>query len=241
MVQVTKLYSKLAHVYHEMYRSLFDYRLEFRRYNSVRKKDACNRVFEIGCGAGNLAGYFLDSAYDYTGMDVAKAMLKIAKSEVPAAHFVHGDMRRFSFRRKFDAVLIGGRSFTYMTTNEDVQRALHSIGNVLKPGGILVFDNFDAETIFRDVHRRLRDKVEKGAKTFTRYSERSMNLKTGWTWNWNAVYVVEDGQQKRTFHDRSALRAFTRDELRLFLTLAGFTPLRFSRHSGTILAVARRN
>jgi len=224
-----------------MYQSLFDYRLEFRRYNSVLKKHDCHSVLEIGCGAGNLAGYFLDNGYNYTGMDVARAMLRIAESEAPSARFVHGDMRRFAFRRKFDAVLIGGRSFSYMTTNADVRSALHSIRNVLKPGGILIFDNFDAETIFNDFHRRLSDKVKKGAKTFTRHSERSLNLKTGWTWNWNAVYVVEDGQKKRTYHDRSVLRAFTRDELRLFLTLAGFTPLRFTRGSATIHAVARRN
>jgi len=66
----------------------------------------------------------------------------------------------------------------------------------------------------------------------------SMNLKTGWTWNWDAVYVVDNARRKRTVRDRSALRAFTRDELRLFLKLAGFTPLRFTRRPGLILAVA---
>lgn len=237
---MTKLYSKLAHVYHEMYQSIFDYGREFRRFDSIFKKHACNRVLEIGCGAGDLAPLFLAGGYDYTGVDVSAEMLRIARSEVPSARFVQGDMRRLSFRRKFDAVLIGGRSFTYMTTNQDVRSALQSTGNALKSGGILVFDNFDAEAIFKNLRNRFHERVVKGSKTFVRQSETSMNLKAGWTWNWNATYIVDDGRRKRTFHDHSVLRAFTRDELRLFLVLTGFTPLKSIRRSATILIVARR-
>lgn len=236
---MTKLYTKLAHIYHEMYQSLFDYEREFRHCHAILGKHGAKSVLEIGCGAGNLAKYFLDAGYDYTGMDVAKPMLRIAMRERPEARFVHGDMCRFSFRRKFDAVLIGGRSFTYMTTNEKVRSALQSIRRVLEPGGLLVFDNFDAETIFRDLSEPLRDQVRIGTKTITRTSERSMNLKTGWTWNWDATYVVQDGRRKETFRDHSVLRAFTRDELRLFLTLTGFSAVRISRGRHTIFAVAR--
>ena len=113
-----------------------------------------------------------------------------------------------------------------------------AFGKALKRGGILVFDNFDAEAIFRNFRTRSREKVKAGGKTFVRDSKMSMNLKTGWTWNWDAVYVVDNGKRKRTVRDRSVLQAFTRDELRLFLALVGFTPLRFTRRPGLILAVA---
>lgn len=238
---MTKLYSKLAHVYHEMYQSIFDYRAEFRQGDSILKKHMCHRILELGCGSGNLAPYFLNAGYDYVGMDIAKAMLKIARSEVASARFVHGDMRRFSFARKFDAVLIGGRSFTYMTTNDEVRCALECISNVLKPGGILIFDNFDAEFIFTNLPRQTEENIESTGTRFVRRSETFANFKHGWTWNWNAVYVVDNGKTKRTtFYDRSVLRAFTRDELRLFLTLAGFTPIASRRRSASILFVAKR-
>jgi SAM-dependent methyltransferase len=207
--------------------------------HSILKKHGSKSVLEVGCRAGNLAKYFLDAGYDYTGMDVAKPMLQIANRESPEARFLQGDMCRFSFPRKFDAVLIGGRSFTYMTTNEKVRSALQCIRRVLKPRGILVFDNFDAEGIFRDLRKPLRDVVRIGTKTITRTSERSINLKTGWTWNWDAVYMIRDRRMKKTFYDHSVLRAFTRDELRLFLTLAGFSALRLNRGQGTIFTVAR--
>ena len=236
---MTKLYTKLAHIYHEMYQSIFDYKQEFRLCHSILKKHASKSVLELGCGAGNLAKFFSAAGYDYTGMDVAIPILRIAKKETPEARFLYGDMRRFSLPRKFDAALIGGRSFTYMTSNEEVRNSLHCIRRVLRPGGILIFDNFDAETIFKDLDKPLRDEVRIGTKMITRTSERSINLKTGWTWNWDAVYIVEDGRLKQTFRDHSVLRAFTRDELRLFLVLAGFTPIRFNRGVGTILTTAR--
>jgi hypothetical protein len=42
------------------------------------------------------------------------------------------------------------------------------------------------------------------------------------------------------FRDRSVLRAFTPDEIRLFLSLAGFEVLRNLRKGATILTVARK-
>lgn len=235
----TKLYTELADIYHEMYQSIFDYGRQFRECHSILKKHGAKSVLELGCGAGNLAPYFLEAGYDYAGMDVAEPMLRIARREQRDARFIHGDMSWFSSRRKFDAVVILGRSFTYMTSNEQVQSALRCIRRALRPGGVLVFDNFEAEGIFTHFHKRSREKFRVGAKTITRESEGSWNLQTGWTWNWDAVYVVQEGGRKRTVRDRSILRAFTRDELRLFLELAGFGEVRFRRGRDTILAVAR--
>jgi SAM-dependent methyltransferase len=236
---LTKLYTELADIYHEMYQSIFDYGRQFRECHSILKKHGAKSVLELGCGAGNLAPYFLEAGYDYAGMDVAKPMLRIAARERPEARFMHGDMCRFSSRRKFDAVVILGRGFTHMTSNEQVRSALRCIRLALRPGGVLIFDNFYAEGIFTHFRKRLRERVRVGLKTITRESEGSWNLETGWTWNWDAVYMVQEGRRKRTVRDRSVLRAFTRDELRLFLGLAGFKEIRFRRGRDTMLTVAQ--
>lgn len=240
---MTKLYTELADIYHEMYQSIFDYRQQFRECHTLLKKHGAKRVLEAGCGAGNLAPYFLEAGYDYTGMDVAEPMLRIAKREQPEARFVHGDMCRFSLRkfdamRKFDAIVIVGRGFTHMPTNAQALDALRCVRRALRPGGVLIFDNFEAERIFTHFHKRSRERAHVGSKTITRESEGSWNLETGWTWNWDAVYVVEEGGRKRTFRDRSVLRAFGRDELRLLLGLAGFTEVRFRRGRDVVLTVA---
>ena len=169
-----------------------------------------------------------------------KPMLQIARRERPETRFLHGDMCQFSSRRKFDAVLIVGRGFTYMTTNAHALDALRCIRKALRPGGVLIFDNFEAEGIFKHFHKRSRERVRVGSKTITRESKGSWNLEMGWTWNWDAVYLVEEGGRKRKFRDRSVLRAFTRDELRLLLALAGFTEVRFKRGRDTMLGGGAR-
>lgn len=238
---MTKLYSRLAQVYHEMYQSIFDYRKEFDRYHRLLSKHRCHRVLEIGCGSGNLASYFLDAGYDYIGMDCADEMLKIARRVAPAARFVGADMRRFGFTRKFDAVVITGRSFTYMTANSDVLSALRSVHAALRPHGLLIFGNFDAAAIFTNFSKRLTQKARYGGRKFVRYSEKCMNLETGWTWNWNARYEVAENKGKEVMFDESVLRAFTPDELSLFLRLARFECLSMKkRQDCEIETVARR-
>ena len=236
---MTKLYTQMAEIYHEMYQSIFDYDEEFRTAHRILRPYAAKRVLEIGCGAGNLAGRFAAAGYDYTGMDSAKPMLRIARRENPKARFLDGDMRRFSVRKKFDAVVIGGRSFTYMTSNADVMSTLRCVHRSLRPKGLLAFDNFNATAVFQDLSRPLRDEVRVDEKIITRFSKRTMDLGTGWTWNWDATYVIKDGPRQQTLRDHSVLRAFTADELRLFLLLTGFTPLRVRAHGSVILVLAQ--
>ena len=233
------LYTKLAGLYHQMYQSIFDDDTEFRNAHRLLKPYSPKSVLEVGCGAGNLATRFSAAGYEYTGMDVAKPMLRIAARENPLATFLQGDMRRFTVKRKFDAIIVRGRSFTYMTRNEDVLSALHCFRKALRPRGVLVFDNFDAESIFTDLARPLRDMVRVGDKTISRLSKRTPNLRTGWTWNWDATYVVKEGRKARTFRDRSVLRAFTPDELALFLRISGFTRIHLQRQHSVIEAVAQ--
>ena len=237
---MTTLYSKWATVYHEMYQSIFDYPKYFRRFRKILEEYGCKSVLEVGCGSGNLAPCFLSAGYQYLGLDAAEAMLAIAREKNPRARFMHGDMRKFSVRKKVDAVLIGGRSFSYMTSNRDVMGALGSIHRALKPAGILVFDNFEASRIFTNFQPRIRQEVRRGDRRFVRVSELSRNLAAGWTWNWDATYAVDGGGKRTKFRDRSVLRAFTPDELRLFLSLAGFDTLRVSRAGVDIFTVAQK-
>jgi SAM-dependent methyltransferase len=236
---VTKLYTRLAEIYHQTYQSIFDYDQQFRTAHRILRAYTARTVLEIGCGTGNLAGRFAAAGYDYTGMDSAGPMLRIARRENPQALFLRQDMRRFTAHKRFDAVIIAGRSFSYMISNADVLSALRCIRRSLRPKGVLVFDNFNASTLSQDLSRPLRDEVRVGSKIISRVSRRSLDLKSGWTWNWDATYTVRDGLRRQTFLDRSVLRSFTRDELQLFLVLAGFTPLRFRLRGGIILAVAQ--
>jgi SAM-dependent methyltransferase len=220
---MTQLYSRLASVYHEMYQSIFDYAAAFRFFDDHLKKYHCHSILEIGCGSGNLAPYFIENGYAYSGLDIAEEMLKIARDLYPDVNFIQGDMRDFRSSQSFDAVIISGRSFTYMTTNLDVLNALNSIHKCLKPDGIFIFDNFNAETIFLNFKPEAVLTIERGTTRYKRISHSSRNLQTGWTWNWQATYHIQrEGEVEEVIDDESILRAFTGQELALFLKLSEF-------------------
>ena len=237
---MTKLYTKLARVYHEMYQGIFDYKKHFRFYNKILKDYNCQKILEIGCGSGNLSPYFLKAGFNYKGLDISKEMLAIAKEVEPKGKFIQGDMRYLKLKEKFDAILITGRSFTYMTTNDDVNKALKSINSCLKQNGILVFDNFDAEIIFGNFKRNIVQTSEYKGKEYKRISTNTPNLKTGWTWNWHTKYKIRENKKTKEFEDSTVLRAFTKDELKLFLKLNNFEPIKTTSKDGGITTIAKK-
>jgi SAM-dependent methyltransferase len=218
-----KLYSELAGVYHEMYGSIFDYEKEFGLYDRILRRHHCRSVLEVGCGGGRLAPFFLDAGYRYQGIDVSADMLRIARREHPSAKFVRADMRNFSIPRLVDAVAVTGRTFSHLVANPDILAALTSFRRALKNGGLLVFDCFRADEMIRRIGKRSTQSIRRADTVFRRLNRTSLNLKTGWTFNWDANYrIKKKGREERIVKDRMVLRAFTEEELSLFLSLSGF-------------------
>lgn len=237
---MTKLYSELAGVYHEMYQSIFDYGKEFRRYDELLKKYDCRNVLEIGCGTGNLAPYFLGENYTYVGLDLYDEMLEIARKNHPDGVFIRGDMRDLHLEHTFGSAIITGRSICYITSNRGIMMTLRSIHKVLEAGGILIFDSFNANETILNLKKGFTQEVEVGETKYTRVNRMSLNMDGGWTWNWEADYHIEKkGEEKRVVKDKTVLRAFTEDELRLFLQLNSFEVLEILKEE-VFIVVARK-
>jgi len=219
--KMTELYSTLARVYHEMYQHIFDYDKEFSFYDSVLKKNNCSSVLEVGCGSGMLARRFLKSGYEYLGVDFFNEMLNIARDEIKVDAFVQSDMRNLSFDKKFDSVLITGRSIAYVTENKGIIDTLSGIHKLLEDKGIFVFGVFEANGIF-DNFGDFEQDIQHNNKRIRRISKLKKNLDTGWTYDWFAKYIIEENGNVSEFEDLTTLRAFTKDEILLFLKLTGF-------------------
>jgi len=105
---MSKLYTNLANVYHEIYQTLFDYDEEFKFYDEHLRKNGVAKVLEVGCGTGNLAKRLLDAKYDYWGIDLFDEMLEIAKQTAPNAKFSQADVRSFDLNNEFDCAILTG-------------------------------------------------------------------------------------------------------------------------------------
>jgi SAM-dependent methyltransferase len=168
-----------------------------------------------------LARRFIKNGYDYLGLDLYNEMLTIARSEVKSDCFVQGDMRYLSFQQQFDSVLITGRSIAYITDNRGILNTLAGIHDALKDKGVFVFGVFDADRIF-DAFNDFEQNIEHHNKKIKRISCLKKNLETGWTYDWHAKYIIEQDGKFSEFDDITTLRAFTKDEIRLFLKLTDF-------------------
>ncbi len=137
-------------------------------------------------------------------------------------------------------IIISGRSFCYLTTNNEVIQCLIHVFNHLKPDGIVIFDNFYAPKIFDDFQTDMVIETTYQSRKYKRISKTSPNLQSGWTWNWDAKYIIEENKETQEYHDSSILRAFTEDELQLFLSLCGFHILECKKEASAIWTVAQK-
>ena len=93
-------------------------------------------LLHLGCGAG-MNDFTFKREFVVTGVDVSEGMLEIARKLNSEVRYIQGDMRNLSLEETFDAVAIPD-SIGYMTTQEDLQRAISTANRHLRPGGVLL-------------------------------------------------------------------------------------------------------
>ena len=209
-------------MYDAIYPQIFDYNAVYSVLKPVFEDNHVRTILEVACGTGRLMAILESEGYNVTGVDLSGEMLALARPRVKGA-LIQGDMRELDFSGEFDAVLCLGSSFTYMSTDRDALKALRGFHEALKPGGVLIFDNFDAQRFDPERYRNWREKVYRveGATITRRSRNRDWNPETQrWVAEWE--YIIEkDGVAQRAT-DSAALRAFTYDQLRRLLSEAGF-------------------
>lgn len=93
-------------------------------------------ILDVGCGPGREAKYFISKGFEYTGLELSKEILELAKKIEPKAKYVFGDMRKMPFlENQFDGILCL-TSIIHIPKNE-VNLVLKEFNRVLKPNGAI--------------------------------------------------------------------------------------------------------
>jgi SAM-dependent methyltransferase len=100
-------------------------------------------VLALACGTGRLLCRLAAAGFDVTGVDLSKAMLRMARAnaaEMPPAtrkllRFRQADMCRFDLGRQFKLIFIADNSFREAKTRADLLSCLRCIRKHLAPGG----------------------------------------------------------------------------------------------------------
>lgn len=202
----------------EEYLRLYPHRDEEDAARAARMVDAAvplagRRVLDLACGPGRHVPPLADRRARIVGLDLSGPLLRRARATLGGgARLVRGDMRALPFRGgAFDLVVNLFTSFGYFSTDDAHTVALAEMHRVLRPGGHLVLDYFNAEHVTAtlvpaerrqageqtvDIRRRITDDG--------RYVVKEMHL------------VDED----RTYLER--VRLFTPDDLTAMLCGLGF-------------------
>jgi SAM-dependent methyltransferase len=94
-------------------------------------------LLELGAGGGNNASH-LKRHFKMTLVDKSEGMLDLSRKLNPECEHICGDMKTFRSGRVFDAVFIHD-AIMYMTTEEDLRRALQTAWLHCRPGGVALF------------------------------------------------------------------------------------------------------
>jgi len=141
-------WDKVALSYQDKFMDLDLYNDSYDLFCSLVKKPD-PKIFEIGCGPGNITRYILSKRPDFKirGIDVSQNMIKLAKENNPAAEFELMDCRKVDgLTSEFDAVICGF-CMPYLS-KEDCEKLIKDCSFLLIKGGILYFS-----TIEDDYHK----------------------------------------------------------------------------------------
>ncbi|MBR0227772.1 MAG: class I SAM-dependent methyltransferase [Clostridia bacterium] len=224
------MYTAFARVYDELMNTV-DYDAWAARYASLM--GACGvperaKCVECACGTGNLTLRLKKRGYQITGTDVSEDMLAAAMEKARAAGlmipFVRQDMCTLTVPRRVDCVLATCDGVNYLTSPEHAKAFFAAAFSALRPGGALIFDVSTP------------DKLKNTLGSNTLYSDDD-SVSYIWRNAWdekNACVTLSlslfvrrsDGAYDR-LEERQTQRAHSRQELKSWLTEAGFQDIQF--------------
>jgi SAM-dependent methyltransferase len=110
------------------------------------------KVIDIGIGYGRLAKKLIDLPdfkIDITGLDISLKMAVLAEKELASydrRRIIIGEMRdvdRLVDNESFNVALLAFSTFGCYEDDEDNEHTLKAIYNILKPGGVLIVEQFN--------------------------------------------------------------------------------------------------
>ena len=178
-------------------------------------------LLELGSGGGNNASH-MKKHFRMTLVDLSPGMLAVSRDLNPDCEHLEGDMRTVRLGRQFDRVFIHD-AIVYMTTIDDLRRAIETAYIHCRPGGAVLFAPDHVKENFRPgTDHGGEDDGSRGL----RYLE--------WTWDPNptdTTYTVdyacllrESSGAVHVEHDRHTEGLFSRDEWMQLIADVGFQP-----------------
>jgi SAM-dependent methyltransferase len=176
-------------------------------------------LLELGSGGGSNAAH-LKAHFELTLVDLSPGMLEVSRTENPECEHVQGDMRTVRLGRTFDAVFVHD-AVMYMTSEEDLRRAIETASVHCRPGGAVLFAPDQLRETFRTGTDWGGHDGDGRAARFLEWTWDPDPLDTTYTVDYAYLLREADGSV-RVEHDRHVEGLFPRATWLRLLSEAGF-------------------
>ncbi len=197
-------------------------------------------LLELGSGGGNNASH-LKTSFTMTLVDLSEGMLDLSRNLNPECEHLQGDMKTLRLTRLFDGVFIHD-AIMYMTSEDDLRRAVETASVHCKPGGTALFmPDVIQETFVSLTTHGGHDGA--GADTRSiRYIEWTFDPDpSDTTYTVDFAYLLREGRGPvRVIHDTHLFGIFPRETWLNTLRNNGFDPRPFTDPWGREVFVGRR-
>jgi SAM-dependent methyltransferase len=175
---------------------------------------------DLGCGGGILSRALINASYKVHGVDISPAMVAIARKRVPSARFEVGSILSAELSECV-AVAAIGECLNYLFdpghSMSAIVEVLRRIHEVLKPGGILLFDVAEPGRAREGSPRRSFVDGPNWAVLVESEEDKDSQILTRRMTTFRQV-----GKMYRRGHETHRLRLIPRDKLKATLRAMGF-------------------
>ncbi|WP_186576469.1 class I SAM-dependent DNA methyltransferase [Aquibacillus kalidii] len=217
-------YQKMAYVYDVLMEDApYDDWMLFAEQMFKQYGSSVQTVADLGCGTGQLTRRLAKRGYHLLGVDYSSDMLTYAQQaaaeENLSIQWYKQDLRQLEGFHQIDAAISFCDVINYVTDKEDVKQVFQRIHNVLKQGGLFLFDahsmrhveeNLKGET-FAEIYDDLTYVwlCQPGEEEGEVYHE--------------LTFFVQDNDRYERFDETHHQRTFSINEYKQWLKEAGFT------------------
>lgn len=202
---------------------------------SIEHRRTRGSLLDMACGTGTHAFMLSDLGYEVVAFDLSESMLDVAQKKQTAtpcpAQFLHGDMRTFQYEEKqFDVIVCLFNAIGYITETQDMLKTLGQVYNNLAPGGLFIFDFWNAAAMLRNFEPVRVLRIPKKESEIIRISETSLNYpQQTCSVKYTLIELLNNGSYHQT-EESQLNRFFTVNEMEGLLTTAGLKAI--SWHEG---------
>jgi glycine/sarcosine N-methyltransferase len=247
----SEFYDAIAEYYPLFYR---DWETQLEReglgLRALFRNKGITRVLDASCGAGTQAVALARLGFDVVATDPSAGMLRKAH-EIASHYELRGSLEfhRCDFLHledvtsgPFDAVVSKGNALPHLLTDEEIELALHTFYDLLRPGGMLVIGMRDFAPFMEARPRFIPGLVHE--------LEDNREFITFDIWEWEdgppviatqKLFIVQGEENRYTTHKYQVIfRPLSTDEVKVVLLEAGFEDISDQAERSERVLVARK-